>query len=835
LALASAAAPVRTTFALDETGSAPNLWFVEMPHGPTADGTGLSTVQADQTTFKSDAKKAGLTFQQRFSYTKLFNGLAIKTDAGTADEISSLASVQNVYPIGIETLPPDQPISPDDASANQMTGADIAQSELGLTGAGVKVGIIDTGIDYDHPDLGGDGVQRSNSSVFPTPRVIAGYDFVGDAYDAGNPNSDTPVPDNYPDDCAGHGTHVAGIVGANGAVTGVAPGVKFGDYRVFGCAGSTSDDVMLAALERAYSDGMQVVNMSIGSAFENWPQYPTAQASDRLQNKGVVVVSSIGNSGASGLYSAGAPGVSAKGIGVASFDNTFQQLPAFSVSPDGGLFPYNTAAAAPAPPTSGTFTLARTGTTASTSDACSALPAGSLSGMVVLIRRGGCTFYIKSKNAQNAGAAGVILYNNTAGLVSPTVAGSPPIIIPVVAVSDTDGATIDGRIAADPATTMTWTDQLTSSPVPTGGTISSFSSFGTAADLSLKPDIGAPGGLIRSTYPIELGSYTTLSGTSMASPHVAGAVALLLQAKPNTPANAVRSILQNSADPAVRFGTSAFDNTYRQGAGLLDIPGAILATTRIEPGKLAFGESAQGPVTQTLTVTNKGASAVTYDLSNANALSTGPNTFLPTFPTASNNVSFTVAGLPATSVMVPAGGAATVAVTASPDPALADRSLYGGYVVFTPEGGGDVYRVPYAGFKGDYQSIQVLTLTPLLCKGNPCASQSSGATYTLTGPDFPYLAVHLNHQARRIRADVFRTSDNKSFGTAFNMQYLPRNSTATARFNFIWDGTAAKGAPSKVSDVPNGTYYLRVTVTKALGTDTETETWTSPPITLARP
>ena len=818
-----------------------------MPDGPTADGTSLSTVQAEQTTFKSDAKKAGLSFQQRFSYTKLFDGLAIKTDAGTADAISTLASVKNVYPIGIDTLPPDQPISPDDATANQMTGADIAQNELGLTGAGIKVGIIDTGIDYDHPDLGGDGVQRSNSNVFPTGRVIAGYDFVGDDYDAGNPNANTPVPDGYPDDCAGHGTHVSGIVGANGAVTGVAPGVKFGAYRVFGCGGSTSDDVMLAALERAYSDGMQVVNMSIGSAFENWPQYPTAQASDRLQNKGVVVVSSIGNSGDSGLYSAGAPGVSTKGIGVASFDNTSQQLPAFSVSPDGHLFPYNTVTAAPTPPTSGTFPLVRTGTTTTLGDGCVNAPTpGSLTGDVVLIRRGSpaagpaCTFYLKAHNAQLAGAVGVIIYNNVPGPLGNATAappaGSPAVTIPVAAISGADGATVDGRIAADPGTTMTWSDQTAPSPVPTGGTISSFSSFGTAADLSLKPDIGAPGGLIQSTYPIELGSYATLSGTSMASPHVAGAVALLLQAKPNTPANAVRSILQNSADPALRFGTIRLDNTYRQGAGLLDIPGAILATTRIEPGKLSFGESAQGPVTQTLTVTNKSASTVIYDLSNVNASSTGPDTFAPTFPTASNNVSFTVAGLFATSVTVPGGGTATVAVTASPDAALADRSLYGGYVVFTPEGGGDVYRVPYAGFKGDYQSIQVLTLTPQLCKGDPCTNQASGATYTLAdGNNIPYLAIHLNHQARRLRADVYQSSNNKSFGTAFNVQYLPRNSTSTARFNFVWDGTAAKGSPAKVGDVPNGTYYLKVTVTKALGTDTETETWTSPPITLARP
>ena len=144
-----------------------------------------------------------------------------------------------------------------------------------------------------------------------------------------------PHPDAYPDDCNGHGTHVAGIIGANDAtgLKGVAPDVTFGAYRVFGCEGSTESDIMLAAMERALADGMDVLNMSIGSAFQ-WPQYPTAVASDRLVNKGMVVVASIGNSGANGLYSAGAPGLGQKVIGVAAFDNTNVFLPYFTVQCD---------------------------------------------------------------------------------------------------------------------------------------------------------------------------------------------------------------------------------------------------------------------------------------------------------------------------------------------------------------------------------------------------------------------------------------------------------------------------------------------------------------------
>ncbi|MGH8429286.1 MAG: S8 family serine peptidase, partial [Solimonas sp.] len=377
---------------------------------------------------------------------------------------------------------------------------------------------------------------------------------------------------------------MSGIVGANGLVKGVAPDVTFGAYRVFGCAGSTDTDIMIAAMELALADGMQVLNMSIGSAFDAWPQSPTAQASDRLVNKGVSVVASIGNSGASGLYSAGSPGVGKKVIGVASFDNTASTQLAFTVTPAGEAVGYNRAAGSPPSPTSGTFPLARTGTTTTANDACNAVApaAGSLTGSIALIRRGTCTFHEKSRNAQTAGAVGVVIYNNVAGAAQNiTVAGAVPITIPVVSITNTNGALIDGKIAAG-ATTLTWTTNLVSTPIATAGLISSFSSYGLAADLSLKPDIGAPGGQIFSTFPVELGSYASISGTSMSSPHTAGGVALLLQAKPSTSSQTVRSILQNSADPKNWNGNPSLgflDNVHRQGAGLVDIDDAILATT----------------------------------------------------------------------------------------------------------------------------------------------------------------------------------------------------------------------------------------------------------------
>jgi subtilisin family serine protease len=835
-------------------------------------------------TFRKQAKAVGLDYTERFAYKSLFKGVSVRINRNDVGKLAGIASVSNVYPARYYTVGPTATVSPDLASAITMTGADVAQNDLGLSGEGVKVAVMDTGIDLDHKDLGGDGVA---GGTHVNSRVVSQWDFVGDDYNA-DPESPTydPVPDPDPvaDDCNGHGTHVSGIIGADkasgaGGALGVAPKVTFGAYRVFGCDGSTTDDVMIAAMERIKADGADVLNMSIGDAFNNWAGSPTSVAADALVDAGIVVVASIGNSGAQGVYSAGAPGVGDKVIGVASYDNTKITLPAFTISPDDRRVAYGHATGSPSAPTSGTDSLARVGTKTTTNAACAPLAAGSLTGKYALIRRGSCTFYRKSLNAMNAGAAGVVIYNNVAPFqgfitvekgIGGGLPGEPDISIPVVNISGTDGNLIDDRLAAG-AVTMTWTEGVGQTDNATGGLISSFSSYGTEAELTLKPDIGAPGGFIYSTYPLEKGGYASVSGTSMASPHVAGGVALLLQAHPSLQASQVRDILENSADPTVwslNPGLGLLDNVHRQGAGMLDIPGAVLATTTISPGKLSLGESQAGPATRTLTLTNSGNASVTYDLDHVEAIGT-----TGTFPVDQDFwLPDTQVVFSSPTVTVPAHGSATVNVTITADPLEDDiptGGLYGGYLVLVDQADeANLFTVPYAGFKGDYQSIVAIPDQPLIgklsapfTKAQQIYTQApANEVWTLQSPDeVPNVLIHFDHQVRHLELQVVDAATGAPvhpvFSTVLVRNFVARNGLrppAGGPYNtdtinddvtaFPWDGTRMHDNGGGTADhrkaVPDGSYKIVVKALKAGGdanNPAHWETWTTPTITIDRP
>jgi len=790
------------------------MWFVELATSPTVEGGTLSSVRGDKELFRAAASQRGIAVKERLAFDVLWNGLSVEIDPKDLGLISRLPGVVALYPVDTITANPVPEDSVGMATSLEMIGANVAQNDLGFHGTGVRVGIIDSGIDYDHPDLGG--------CFGPGCRVEVGWDFVGDDYSG---PATVPVPDADPDDCMGHGTHVAGIVGADGAVRGVAPDVTFGAYRVFGCEGNTSTDLMIAAMEQALADGMDIINMSIGSA-RQWPQYPSAIAGTRLVNAGVVVVASFGNKGDQGLYGAGAPAIGDKVIGVASAINTHFRLPTFEVG--GRDIAYDVMTNADAPPTIGTEPIIYVGR------GCGGDPiVNSPAGRLALIERGGCSFREKALLAMANGATGVVIHNNLYGVVFGTV-GASPLPWEIVGISQEDGLFL--RSLESPL--VNWTDRITPGALTLGGLISGFSSHGLSPDLQLKPDLTAPGSYIYSTYPLEKGGHATLSGTSMASPHVAGAAALLLEAHPHTPAQVVRDILQNSSDPFANrggFDAGIPENVHRQGAGMADVAAAITADVKIMPGKLSLGESEHGPAIRILTVENRSGRELVYDLTHQPALATEGIIDL-TYLDAGATVTFE-----SPSITVPASSTVSVSVTIEA-PAAPQAVQYGGYLVFAGRDGERTYRVPYAGFVGDYQSIQVLSDTP---QGFPWLAKRIngryynrpyGSSYTLQDVDRPYFLVHVDHQVRKLRFEVFDAVTGRSWHRIKQFDYFQRNIEHNTWWLFSWDGFTHNG--KSVVEVPNGSYRVRLAVQKALGEDDNPdhwEYWDSPVVTIGRP
>jgi len=796
---------------VDET---PSAWFVQFSGQPSVKGGRANVMASERASFRRAAAAEDIVYAERLNFETLFNGMSVVATPAEIGKLAKLPGVVAIFPV-IEVAAPEPGTIVDPAmwDAIDLTGAREAQG-AGFLGQGVRVAVIDTGIDYNHPWLGGGWGNR----------VTYGWDFVGDDYDASDPANDVPMPDDDPMDCNGHGTHVAGIVGAAGSVIwGVAPAVELGAYRVFGCAGSSSSDVIVAALERAFLDGSDVVNMSLGAAYQ-WPQYPSAIASNNLVDAGVVVVASIGNNGDNGVYSAGAPGVGEKVIGVASFDNLGVVQDEIEVA--GRTMAPRLMSGSIAAETSGTEEVVFVGRACNT-DPLDEDPAGK----VALAVRGTCAFSDKALNAQAAGATAVIVMNNVFGAFGGTL-GGVEVDIPVLSLSQDDGQFIVSQMP----TSLTWLG-----PRNVQDEISAFSSWGLAPDLSLKPDIGAPGGSILSTYLG--GRFAYLSGTSMSAPHVAGAVALLLEARPGTAAADVLTLLQNTADPKpFTKDVDYLHAVHRQGAGMVNIPRAISALTTVTPSKLSLGESQTGPFTTTLTVKNDSDAPVTYTLVHeGRVVATAGNTYNASlYVPADVEVTFSNGTL-----TVPAFGTETVTVTIT-DPGLSGgmpQTVYGGYIQFVEEDDVVALSVPFAGYSGDYQSIEVLTSggagfpwLATLANGF-FFNAPDGARYTMKGDDVAYVLAHFEHYSEVTKLEIVplrQVGRARDLGV-IELKYFYRNSTPTGFFAFEWDGSAKVNG--RRTALPMGDYQLKLSALKALGDPSNPahwETWISPVISIVR-
>ena len=712
-------------------------WFVQFAEKPALKGGATKTIAAQQRVFRNAAPK---DVKVTDSYSKVWNGVAVKAEDKDLGKILKAKNVKAVFPV-LASKPPKEPAQKEDGKPNlnvsgELTGVTEARNKLGLTGKGVKIGIIDTGIDIDHPAFGGSGVP--GSATFPTSKVVAGYDFVGDEYNGSSSSekyNPVPKPDPLPKDCMGHGTSVASIAAGNDAAKkfkGVAPDAKLGAYKIAGCEGGFDSDVLLAAMERATKDGMDVVNMSLGGNFVSWPNYPTSAAADAMADSGIVVAASAGNSRAKGIFANGDPSVAHKAISVGSVDNTHTRSFAFK-GPDGKLVAYNALKGSPEAPAAGKLELAAYPDGKKTGGVD--LPGTPFKGKAVLVSRGSTKFHEKALAAQNDGAAAVIIYNNEEGALMAEATGEPAIRIPTVGITQAEGAKLEAAAAAGSAS-IEWTREEVVSANSNGGALSDFSSFGLAADLTVKPDVLAPGGNIFAAIPIKKQGergYAVYSGTSMASPHAAGAAALLLQSNTALNPGDVRTVLQNTAKPLdlrnpealeLDASTKGKEPVHLQGAGLINVPAAVAQAhshakvtsdavpSTVTPSKVSLGDTDSNDPTE-LTIANRSNKEVTYTLSSdvSPVGTAGPNQFPSYFAGLNTKVSFS-----AKTVTVPANSTRTVKATVTPPSTYTDKgtakklpwpTIYGGYLVLKGSNN-TVQHIPFAGLNADYESLGFL-------------------------------------------------------------------------------------------------------------------------------
>ena len=479
----------------------------------------------------------------------------------------------------------------------------------GLAGRGIRIGIIDSGIDYLHANFGGGGSAGNfdandpeciEEGSFPTSRVVGGYDFAGDDYNGDN----KPEPDPDPLDCAsqGHGSHVAGIAAGGGVLRdhtayggpytngldlsrfsigpGVAPEAQLYAIRIFGCSGSSC--LVLDGVEYAsdpngdmdFSDRLDVVNLSLGSLYGYSGADDVDQvALSHLVGLGCVAVAAAGNNG-NAFYVTASPAAAEFMISVASTIGPSSKLAVGVLSTP--VANYLVEEADFTPPLMTIPPIVAEVAQTSPLQACGPLEnAEALAGRIALIERGNCNYTDKVLMAQASGAVGVIIVNNVTG-TPVAMTGTPvlPIVIPCVMISQGDGFLLKARLLSGPVLA-----QLSgANRIPTGtqvDQISSFSSRGPASPFSLlKPDISAPGQGVFSTKAGSGSGAVSLSGTSMAAPHVAGAAALLRQMHPDWTPEMIKAALMNTAQPVCDNARRPYPES-RAGCGRLQIADAM--------------------------------------------------------------------------------------------------------------------------------------------------------------------------------------------------------------------------------------------------------------------
>ena len=601
-------------------------------------------LQAQQDGLRGNLDQAGA--QVIGQMQDAYNGIHLIVPESNLDQLASLPGVVAIH--GVTTF------TPDNINGVPFIGGPTAWG-FGATGKGVKVASIDTGIDYTHADFGGPGTvaafaaARATSTLpaDPTlfgpsaPKVKGGFDFAGDAYNAGDPHHRVPAPDPNPLDCNGHGSHTAGTMAGDGVLStgatfagpydantiknnswnvgpGIAPQADIYAYRVFGCTGSSA--VVDLAINQAVKDGVDVISMSLGSPFGGTTD-ATSVAAQNAFNAGITVVASAGNNGQNG-YLVGSPSTATGVLSVAAIDGSVPSYPGASLSlSTGATVKAIDANGAPISAVTLPVKVLRNAD-GSVSLGCNPAEYAGTTGMLVVTVRGNCARVSRAIFGQQAGAAAVLMINSAAGLppfegkiTSNPDTGLPfTVTIPFLGAGSGDTKAL---VAADGGTAT-----LSSTTVPNLNYRfpASFTSGGPrSTDSAPKPDVMAPGVSVSSVGMGTGTGPTVMSGTSMACPMTAGIAALVKQAHPTWHGAQIKAAIINTADPSILAGSSY--NVRVAGTGVVQAQNAVnstvVASTTDGLDSIAFGYvqgSGDYNATKSFTLTNYGSADATYNL-----------------------------------------------------------------------------------------------------------------------------------------------------------------------------------------------------------------------------
>lgn len=778
--------PATHAFFLVKLKSAPLSQSLVTKNGVTSvDPGALKDINGEQTDMLQKIQALSSEIKLVYRYRMILNGFAIVAPTALQDKIGALTGVAHLETAGNF----ERPVLPsEEASATAALSKTIQQRNSvkfiggeeahvrGIRGQGVKVGIIDTGIDYTHSMFGGAGTEAAYKAVdpsqpnagFPNAKVVGGIDLVGTKYDSAavDFNRTVPLLDVNPLDEAGHGSHVAGTVAGHGdgvnTYDGVAPDAALYAVKVFGATGSTSDTVVIAAMEYAadpngdgdLSDHLDVVNLSLGSGYGNGHILYT-EAIRNLTAAGTSVVCSGGNSGDI-PYIVGSPGVAEDALSVAaSVDDMDQNWKYRAVK-----FTTVDQPEILAEVIEGNISkpVAEAGSVVG-----ALVPAGladqdftpelklKVAGKIAFIDRGAVSFVEKVRRAKEAGAIGVVVANNQPG--GPIAMGGDvekPFDIPAIMITKELGTALKAALAKGEVIAELTTPMMIEKPEHID-TMADFSSRGPRSiDALLKPEISAPGSLIISAKMGGGTAGTQMSGTSMASPHMAGVMALMKQTHPTLSTGELKSLVMETSKTMVDEAKVMYP-IARQGAGRVQIIKAIETPIVALPSSISLGE---------ITVETRKTMQRTIEVSN---ISTAARTFTVALSESTKGLSLTSSK----TLTVAVGQKAKLDLRFTIDLQTINNSLkanesneISGYVLLS-DSIGEIARIPVIAIANKVARVEA---TELLVRSTSVAD-SAGAVVDLTltnkginaGDAYPFNFLGRGTRKADPTLDPFRT------------------------------------------------------------------------------